>query len=174
MATGTDILKVTNKVYLANIAKWQLNKAAFQGGEEWKAQKLLYEYRSEASNDYDIRIQQTPLENHCESVITTYSGFIWRDPPKRNFGKLANNHNLNRLIVNADMDGTPLHEFMKTVQILGGVYGVAWIVMDKPATTAVTKADEISGDLRPYVRLFTPEDVIDFEFTAAPNQTRSA
>ena len=67
------------------------------------------------------------------------------------------------------MDGTSLNEFMKTVQILGGVYGVVWVVMDKPAVTAATKADEIRSGLRPYVRLFTPEDVIDFEFTTALN-----
>jgi hypothetical protein len=79
------------------------------------------------------------------------------------------NHTLNRLAVNADMDGTPLNEFMKTVQIFGGVYGVVWVVLDKPSISVATKADEISSDLRPYVRLFTPEDVIDFEFTTAPN-----
>jgi len=169
MATGSDILTVTNKVYLANIEKWRLNKAAFQGGADWKAQQLLYKYRAEETTDYDTRIQQTPLENHCESVITTYAGFIWRDPPKRNFGKLVNNINLNKLITNADMDGTPLHEFMKTVQIFGGVYGVVWVVMDKPASEHITKADALASGVRPYVRMFTPEDVIDFEFTAAPN-----
>jgi hypothetical protein len=169
MATGTDILKVTNKVYLANIARWQLNKAAFLGGDDWKTQQLLYKYRAEETTDYDIRIKQTPLENHCESVLSTYAGFIWRDPPKRNFGTLVNNYNLNRLIVDADMDGTSLNEFMKTVQILGGVYGVVWIVMDKPSVTVVTRADEISGDIRPYMRLYTPEDVIDFEFSVSPN-----
>ncbi len=54
------------------------------------------------------------------------------------------NHNLNRLAVNADMDGTPLNEFMKTVQIFGGVYGVVWVVLDKPSISVATKADEIS------------------------------
>ena len=166
---GADVLRVTNKVYLANIAKWKMNKAAFEGGDEWKALKLLYEYVAETSPEYEKRIKQTPLENHCESVITTYAGFIWRDPPKRNFAKLDNNTNLNRLALNADMDGTSLNEFMKTVQILGGVYGVVWVVMDKPAVTAATKADEIRSGLRPYVRLFTPEDVIDFELTTALN-----
>ncbi len=169
MSSGAALLTVTNKVYLANIEKWKRNKAAFLGGDEWKALKLLYAYVAETSPEYEKRIEQTPLENHCESVITTYSGFIWRDPPKRNFGKLVNNRNLNRLAVDADMDGTPLNEFMKTVQIWGGVYGVVWVVLDKPAVTAATKADEIRSGLRPYVRLYTPEDVLDFEFTTAPN-----
>ncbi len=166
---GADVLRVTNKIYKECIDAWKLYNAAYMGGEEWKAMKLLYEYVAEKSPEYEKRIRQTPLENHCESVITTYSGFIWRDPPKRSLGKLEENHNLNRLLINADMDGTPLNEVMKSVQIWGGVYGVVWVVMDKPTVQVATKADEIRDDLRPYVRLYMPEDVLDFEFTQQPN-----
>jgi hypothetical protein len=160
---------MTNKIYKENIEDWKLFHAAYTGGRKWREMKLLYQYASETLVQLDKRIQHTPIENHCEGVISTYSGFIWRDPPKRNFGKLNNNVFLNALLKDADREGTTLNEFMKQVLIWGSVFGVIWVMVDKPAvatqTKAQTKADEIRMNIRPYLRLYTPLDVTDWEFT---------
>ena len=69
---------------------------------------------------------------------------------KRNLGKLNNNLLLNALLQDADREGTPYNEFMKQVLIWGSVYGVVWVIVDKPNSSAYIKADEINGDIRPY------------------------
>ena len=75
---------------------------------------------------------------------------------------------LNALLKDADREGTPFNEFMKQVMIWGSVYGLVWVILDKPSSTAYTKADEINGGIRPYLRFYTPLDVTDFEFTPKP------
>jgi hypothetical protein len=88
------------------------------------------------------------MDNHCKSVVHTYSGIIWREPPKRSFGPLENNRALLAMAVNADKQECSLNEFMKSAQEWASVFGVCWIVMDKPAANVRTKADEIERDVR--------------------------
>ena len=159
---------MSNSVYTANSDDWKMFEAAYKGGRAWKEMNYLYQYINETSAQLQERVKQTPLENHCEGVVSTYSGFIWRDPPKRNLGTLNNNVPLNALLKDADREGTPYNEFMKQVMIWGSVYGVVWVIIDKPSSTAFTKADEINGGIRPYLRFYTPLDVTDFEFTPKP------
>ena len=82
---------------------------------------LLYKYIFEKkdSDKYEQRLNQTPLDNHCESTIHTYSSFIWKTPPQRDLSKLAQtirNTNHSTLVKN-DKDSA-----------VGGAGGV--IVMD--------------------------------------------
>ena len=159
---------MSNSVYTANSDDWKMFEASYKGGRAWKEMNYLYQYINETSAQLQERVKQTPLENHCEGVVSTYSGFIWRDPPKRNLGTLNNNVPLNSLLKDADREGTPFNEFMKQVMIWGSVYGLVWVILDKPSSTAYTKADEINGGIRPYLRFYTPLDVTDFEFTPKP------
>ena len=159
---------MANSVYTANSDDWKMFEASYKGGRAWKEMNYLYQYINETSAQLQERVKQTPLENHCEGVVSTYSGFIWRDPPKRNLGTLNNNVPLNALLKDADREGTPFNEFMKQVMIWGSVYGLVWVILDKPSSTAYTKADEINGGIRPYLRFYTPLDVTDFEFTPKP------
>ena len=159
---------MSNSVYTANSDDWKMFEASYKGGRAWKEMNYLYQYINETSAQLQERVKQTPLENHCEGVVSTYSGFIWRDPPKRNLGTLNNTVPLNALLKDADREGTPFNEFMKQVMIWGSVYGLVWVILDKPSSTAYTKADEINGGIRPYLRFYTPLDVTDFEFTPKP------
>ena len=159
---------MSNSVYTANSDDWKMFEASYKGGRAWKEMNYLYQYINETSAQLQERVKQTPLENHCEGVVSTYSGFIWRDPPKRNLGTLNNNVPLNALLKDADREGTPFNEFMNQVMIWGSVYGLVWVILDKPSSTAYTKADEINGGIRPYLRFYTPLDVTDFEFTPKP------
>ena len=160
---------MSNSVFTANSEDWKMFEAAYKGGRAWKQMNYLYQYINETAVQLQERVKQTPLENHCEGVVSTYSGFIWREPPKRNLGKLNNNVPLNALLQDADREGTPYNEFMKQVLIWGSVYGVVWVIVDKPNSSAYTKADEINGGIRPYLRFYTPLDVTDFEFTPKPS-----
>ena len=49
-----------------------------------------------------------------------------------------------------------------SAQIWASVYGHVWVMLDKPKSTAGTKAEELAQDIRPYVTMFTPENVLDW------------
>jgi hypothetical protein len=77
---------------------------------------------------------------------------------------LANDPALESFINDADLDGRSLNSFLRTAQIWSSVYGNVWIIVDKPRSNAQTKAEELDQDIRPYVTLFTPENVFDWKY----------
>ena len=157
-------LEGVHRLYRENCAEWEFFRTAYLGGREWEEAGLLYRYLNETAPQLAERLKQTPMENHCKSVVHTYSGFIWRVPPKRSFGALEENRAALALNVNADKEGGSLNEVMKEVQLWASVFGCAWVVMDKPAVRGATKGDEISRDIRPYLKLYFPLHVLDWRF----------
>ena len=47
------------------------------------------------------------------------------------------------------------------------IYGNCWVVVDKPQTNAKTKAEELEQDIRPYVSIYTPENVVNWNYSRA-------
>jgi len=45
------------------------------GGEEYKEGKYLQSYQLEIPNEYERRLEYTPLDNHCRNVVSIYSSF---------------------------------------------------------------------------------------------------
>jgi hypothetical protein len=64
----------------------------------------------------------------------------------------------------ADLDGRSFNAFMREAQVWSSVYGHVWLMMDKPKSTAGTKAEELEQEIRPYVTMFTPENVFDWKY----------
>ena len=157
-------LEGVHRVYRENCGEWEFFRTAYLGGREWEEAGLLYRYVHELGPEFAERLRQTPMENHCTSVVHTYSGFIWRVPPKRSFGALEGNRAATALNGNADKEGGSLNEVMKEVQIWASVFGCVWVVMDKPAVRGATKGDEISRDIRPYLKVYFPVHVLDWRF----------
>jgi hypothetical protein len=157
-------LEEVHRLYRANSAEWEFFRQAYLGGREWEEASLLYKYLNESAPQLRERLKQTPLENHCKSVVHTYSGFMWRNPPKRSLGKIESNPAVLALYEDADKEGASLNEFMKSATLWASVFGCSWIVMDKPASKAVTKADELEGDIRPYLKLYFPVHVLNWKF----------
>jgi hypothetical protein len=124
----------------------------------------LTRYISETKEDYGRRIDLTPLDNHCKNIIHIYSSFLWRVAPTRVYNSLQNNVALEPFLKDADLDGRSFNAFMRECQIWSSVYGHVWIMLDKPKSNAGTKAEELEQDIRPYVTMFTPENVLDWNY----------
>jgi len=73
-------LEGVHRLYRANCAEWEFFRTAYLGGREWEEASLLYRYLNETAPQLAERLKQTPMENHCKSVVHTYSGFIWQVP----------------------------------------------------------------------------------------------
>lgn len=63
------------------------------------------------------------------------------------------------MLKDADLEGTPLNEFMRAVQIEAGIYGHSWIVVDKAAGVYKTLAEERAAGVRPYLVHYAPPSV---------------
>jgi len=171
MSKEYEAATAVNEVYSANASNWQYMKESYIGGDLYKAGRHLTKYADEQDGDYAARLDSTPLSNHCNSIISVYTSFLFREEPMRELGSLKTLKEAEAFLKDADLDGRSLNNFMKEVSVWSSVYGHTWIVVAKPNTNANTRADELAQEVRPYVSLMTPLTVIDWEFTRQDNGT---
>lgn len=149
--------------------RWRYYQDSYFGGNDYREGTYLIPYVLESAGDYADRIKNTPLDNHCASVVDTYNSFLFRVPPKRIYGSIENDPSLQAFHKDADLDGRTFDAFMRDVSTYSSIYGHVWVSVDKPNVQVGTRAEELQQDIRPYVTMFSPENVIDWEYTRQMN-----
>ena len=155
----------SNDIYNSYQAQWKYLLESYVGGKEYREAGHLTRYQLETDAEYYARLRTTPLENHCQSVISVYNSFLFRESPSRDFKEFEEMPEVKDFLKDADMDGRSLNAFMKDVSTWASVFGHCWILMAKPDVGAVTRADEQMLGVRPYVNLLTPLVVLDWAYT---------
>jgi hypothetical protein len=155
---------LTHPQYDKNLTRWEFYLRSYMGGQDYIDGKYLTRYIKESDEDYRRRLELTPLDNHCKNIVHIYSSFLWRVPPTRVFNSLADNVALEPFMNDCDFDGRSFNSFMREAQVWSSVYGHVWIMMDKPKSNVGTKAEEMAQEIRPYVTMFTPENVRDWKY----------
>jgi hypothetical protein len=164
MSKEIDDLLKPNATYEANSSQWEYLYNSYVGGPDYKAGKYLTKYSKEDDNEYQARIEATNLDNHCNSVITVYNSFLFRENPNRELTNIPD-FTIEGILEDADYDGRSLDSFMKEVSTWTSVFGHAWVLVVKPDIGAITAADQVAAGVRPYLSLLSPLAVIDWEFT---------
>ena len=144
--------------------RWEYLFQSYMGGMEYREGAYLTRYQLETAAEYQARLNSTPLDNHCASVVQVYNSFLFREEPDRDFGTLDNSAAVLSFLKDADLDGRSLNSFMKDVATWTSVFGHCWIMVAKPDTGAVTLADEQQMGVRPYLNLMTPLAVTDWQW----------
>lgn len=155
--------------YLNHYQRWQFLIKSYLGGHEYRLGKYLTRYVYESDSEYLQRLVSTPLDNHVKSVVHTFNSFLYRKEPQREFGSIANNPELQRFMDDADLEGKTFSSFMRDVNIMSTIYGHCLVLLDRPQSTAGTKAEELALDIRTYANIFSPENILDWEFTRLPS-----
>ena len=159
----------TNNLFNDYKDRWQFYLESYMGGSEYRSAGHLVRYQLETDREYSQRILNTPLDNHCKSVISVYTSFLFRQHPERELDVLKSvDPMLEDFLYDADREGRSLNAFMKEVSIWANVFGHCYILVSKPNVGAVTRADEIAMGVRPYVSLITPLTVMDWNWTRTP------
>ena len=142
--------------------RWQYLLESYVGGEAYRDGGHLQRYQLESASEYQSRLNTAHLDNHCASVVSVYNSFLFRQPPERDLANLESQPYTQNFLRDADRDGTSLNNFMKDVATFSSVFGHCHILVSKPDVGALTMADEIAADARPYVNLLTPLNVLDW------------
>lgn len=158
-----------NDIYTSYQYRWKYLLESYIGGEEYRRAQHLTRYQLETPAEYEARLRATPLENHCQSVISVYNSFLFREEPNRDFSNNGMTFELEMFLRDADMDGRSLNAFMKDVATWSSVFGHCFIMVSKPDVGAVTRADEVAQGVRPYVSLLTPLVVLDWQWKRSPS-----
>ena len=160
-------LQEKHHLWTANIENWEFYIRSYLGGNDYKNGYYLHRYILESPEEYDARIRHTPLDNHCKNVVQIYTSFLWRVPPTRDYGSLDGDEQLLSFIKDADLDGRSFNTVMREVQMNASIYGNCWVIVDKPQTNAKTRAEELAQDIRPYVSIYTPENIVNWNYSRA-------
>jgi hypothetical protein len=160
-------LQVTsaNTTYNELNDRWQFYLQSYQGGEDYRQGGHLTRYVNETDVEYQARLISTPVDNHCRSVVSVYTSFLFREEAERELGTLEYDPMVEDFLKDADLDGRSLNQFMKEVSIWSNVFGHCFVLVTKPNVGAVTMADEIAAGVRPYVSLLTPLTVMDWSWS---------
>jgi hypothetical protein len=164
MAYTIRDLEKTNPEYARNRNRWQFLADSYHGGADYARGGYLTRYVYESGDEYEDRIAQTPLDNHCRSIISIYNSFIFATSPRRHFNDLKENPLITNILEDADFEGRSWDSFMREVNTQASIYGHAWVIVDRPAVEVMTRADEISGGVRPYVSLYSAVNVLDWQY----------
>ena len=139
------------------------------GGTDFTNGQYLNRYNLELDNEFNQRLANTPCDNHCKNIIQIYSSFLFRVKPSRNFGSLAEDVSLESFLKDADLDGSSFNNVIKEAQNYASIYGHCFMILDKPSIQARTRAEELNQEIRPYISIVTPENVLDWNFKREVN-----
>jgi len=159
-----EFLKSKHDLWHSNISNWEFYIRSYLGGNDYKNGYYLHRYILETPEEYDQRVRHTPVDNHCKNVVQIYTSFLWRIPPTRDYGDLDGDPQLASFIEDADLDGRNFNTVMREVQMNASIYGNCWVVIDKPQSNAKTRAEELTQDIRPYVSIYTPENIVNWNY----------
>jgi len=164
MAHTRDKALETHKDYKENITNWEYYIRSFNGGFDYMVGQYLNRYNLELDNEFNQRLANTPCDNHCKNIIQIYSSFLFRVKATREFGNMSNESSLENFLKDTDLDGNSLNAVVRQAQNYASIYGHCFLILDKPKVTTNTKADELAQDIRPYLSIVTPENVLDWNY----------
>jgi len=169
MSYTRDQAIAVHKDYQETVNNWEYYIRSYNGGYDYMIGQYLNRYNLELDNEFNQRLANTPCDNHCKNVIQIYSSFLFRVKPSRNFGSLADEQSLENFLKDADLEGNSLSNVVKQAQNYASIYGHCFMILDKPNIQTNTRAEELQQDIRPYVSIVTPENVLDWNFERQPN-----
>ena len=169
MAYSRDFLTSRHKHYEEKFKDWHFHLMSYLGGQDYQDGYQLNRYILETDEEYLKRAENTPIDNHCKNVVQIYSSFLFRVPPTRDYGSLTGDEQLQSFIDDADLDGRSFNNVIREMQVNASIYGTCWAILDKPAVQTQTRAEELQLDIRPYISLYTPENVLNWEFQRSIN-----
>lgn len=153
--------------YKGMMPRWEYYIRSYLGGKEYQDGKFLQEYQLELESEYFKRLAYTPLDNHARNVIDIYSSFLFRVLPTRELGSLADDMSVEQFLDDADLEGRSFNALMREAQNYASVYGHCWIMVDKPSVNVMTRGEELEQGIRPYLNIYTPENILDWKYTRA-------
>ncbi|MEE8573959.1 MAG: phage portal protein [Thermodesulfobacteriota bacterium] len=158
-------LEKTHPDYDALVGEWQFFIRSYFGGKIYKDGNYLIQHPFESTTNYKRRSEISYYYNYCAPIADLFVSHLFRKEAEKDFGSFSGDPLFTAFINDADLEGSSLKQFMREAQRFASVYGRVSIVVDKPKVTGLTVAEAKEHDLRPYLSLITPENLVDWHYT---------
>lgn len=153
--------------YSQRYDNWVLAKDLYEGEHSVITSKYLIAHTVEEAGDTgkklrNQRVQRTRYKNLTEIGVSILQSLFFRNPPKPDdaLQKLLDNTGGED---NIDGMGTSLNSFIKNKVLVSRLnYGKVCILCDAYPIEAATLAEQKANNIRPYMDLINPLDVMDW------------
>jgi len=174
--TKKELLSV-HSTYKDFIAEWKFFINSYLGGKFYRDGDYLLRHPFESTANYKRRKEIAYFYNYCAPIVDLFTSYLTKDQPKRSYGALSQEivpprqpkTLFDSFWWNVDFEGTNFEQFMREAQRYASVYGMISIIVDKPSIKAKTQADALAQDIRPYLSIITPENILDWKYVRLPN-----
>lgn len=158
-------------------AEWLFYIRSYLGGKFYRDGDYLLKHPLESDDNYQRRKATAYYYNYCAPVIDIYGSYLYKKPPVRSYADLSSESTPPRQPVtlfdsfwwDVDFEGMSFDMFIRDAERLASIYGRVSIIVDKPALSVDTQAQAQAFDVRPYLTLITPENLLDWTFIRLPN-----
>jgi hypothetical protein len=174
--TKKELLAV-HPTYTAFIDEWKFFINSYLGGKFYRDGDYLLRHPFESVANYKRRKKIAYFYNYCAPIIDLFTSYLTKDQPKRSYGALSSDvvpprqpkTLFDSFWWDVDFEGTNFEQFMRDAQRYASVYGMISIIVDKPTVKVKTKAEALTQDIRPYLSIITPENILDWKYVRLPN-----
>ncbi len=164
---NSEELRKTHPEYDKWVGEWMFYMHSYLGGKVYKDGDYLLQHPFESAANYARRKETSYYYNYCGPIVDLFVSHLYRKPAKRDFGSLTDDMLFGAFYWDADFEGSSLVQFMRDAQRFASIYGRVSIIVDKPGVEVSTRAEAIEKDIRPYLTLVTPENLLDWSYTRA-------
>ena len=162
-------LEKTHPHYDNFIGEWQFFIRSYFGGKMYQDGDYLLQHPFESTVNYNRRKDIAYYYNYCGPIVDIMVSHLFRKAPKRDFGSFSDDALFGSFLSDSDLEGSSLGQFMRDAQRFAGIYGRVSVVVDKPALEPQTRAVAEDHDIRPYLALITPENMLDWAYVRLPS-----
>ena len=157
-------LKKTHPLYDEWNAEWLFYMRSYFGGKHYRDGDYLQKHPLESEENYTRRKDLAFFYNLCAPVVDIFNSLLYNTQPERTYGSLANDSLFKSFLADADFNGNTYEQFIMEAQRFASMYGRVSILIDKSSFDVTTRATQEQFDIRPYMAIITPENILDWKY----------
>lgn len=169
MAKTVKELKSTHKQYDVNIEFWRLYQAAFQGINAIIANGYITQHEREPDDAYKRRINELYGYGYSKSIVRILNFFLFKEPTMNTLAPLENEEQWQMFQKDTNLYGDDFNTVMMRTTIYASVTGQMGILVDKSPTEFDNVAQEKEANVYPYLAIYFPSAILDWEFAKDEN-----
>lgn len=159
MTTGFDTVKNPNAEYMANVGKWRKVRDAVSGNMKHYlrnvgATEVDKKYGEQRQREYE---DGAIVYNFTRRTLSGMVGSVMRKDPEQTFPTA-----MDYLKENADGSGVGLWQHAQDTLMEIDAVGRGGLLVDAPAVSAATMAEQNAGQLNPVIAFYTAENIISW------------
>jgi hypothetical protein len=158
--------------YAKMVSKWQRCRDVAAGEEavQEAAEKYVPKLAGQTSAEYAAYVLRASFYNATWRTISGLTGMMFRKPPKVEVPET-----IKTLLEDVDGAGLPLPLFLQDTAENGLTVGGIGILVDYPqAPEGITQADAIRLNLRPWMKVYRAEAIINWRMAVINNRNMPA